>query len=44
MHNLLEGVAQYELKLLFGYLTENLISKNDNLLSIYSFDFGYTKR
>lgn len=44
MHDILEGVAQYEMKLLFGYLTENLISKNDLLLRIYSFDFGYTER
>lgn len=44
MHDILEGVTQYELKLLFGYMTENFISKNDLLLRIYSFDFGYTER
>ncbi len=44
MHDILEGVAQYELKLLFGYLTEHFISKNDLLSRIYSFDFGYTER
>lgn len=31
MHDILEGVAQYEVKLLFGYLNENFIS-NENIL------------
>lgn len=44
MHNILEGVAQYELKLLFKYLTENFISGNYLLLRIYLFDFGYIDR
>ena len=40
MHDSLEGVAQFELKL-FEYNSENVLS----LLSrIYSFDYGYLER
>lgn len=41
MHDLLEGVAQYELKLLFGYLIQHFISEQDLLSRIYSFDYGF---
>ncbi|XP_051947286.1 uncharacterized protein LOC127618717 [Xyrauchen texanus] len=44
MHDLLEGVAQYEIKLLFGYLTQNFISEEDLLSRIYSFDYGFLER
>ena len=42
MHDILEGVAQYELKLLFEYLSENFLSKPD-LSRIYAFDYGYVE-
>lgn len=44
MHDILEGVAQYEMKLLFEYLAENFISKLDLLSRIYAFDYGYLER
>lgn len=44
MHDLLEGVAQYEIKLLFGHLTHNFISEEDLLSRIYSFDYGFLER
>lgn len=44
MHDLLEGVAQYEMKLLFGHLTQNFISEQDLLSRIYSFDYGFLER
>lgn len=45
LHDLLEGVAQYEIKLLFGYLTsQNFISEQDLLFRIYSFDYGFLER
>lgn len=43
MHDILEGVAQYELKLLFEYLSENILSKPDLLSRIYAFDYGYVE-
>lgn len=40
MHDLLEGVAQFELKLLFEHLTSSgSISKGDLLAQVYSFDW-----
>lgn len=44
MHDILEGVAQFEIKLLFEYLSENVLSKQDLLSRIYSFDYGYLER
>lgn len=44
MHDLLEGVAQYEIKLLFGYLTQHFISEQDLLSRIYGFDYGFLER
>lgn len=41
MHDVLEGVAQYELKLLFAYLTEHFLSKQELLSRINSYDYGY---
>ena len=35
MHNILEGVGQYEVKLLFDYLLENFISKESFLNRMY---------
>lgn len=31
MHDILEGVGQFELKLLFGYLSDKIISKQESL-------------
>ena len=44
MHDILEGVAQFELKLLLEYLSENVLSKPDLLSRIYAFDYGYVER
>ncbi|KAK2864168.1 hypothetical protein Q7C36_003322 [Tachysurus vachellii] len=44
MHDILEGVAQYEIKLLFEYLSENFLSKPGLLSRIYAFDYGYLER
>lgn len=44
MHDILEGVAQFEMKLLFEFLSENLLSKSDLLSRIYAFDYGYLER
>lgn len=44
MHDVLEGVAQYELKLLMEYLSENVLSKPDLLCRVYAFDYGYVER
>ena len=40
MHDLLEGVAQYKMKLLFGYLTQHFLSEQDLLSRVYGFDYG----
>lgn len=44
MHDLLEGVVQYEIKLLFGYLTQHFMSEQDLLSRIYGFDYGFLER
>ena len=44
MHDILEGVAQYEMKLLLEYLSENVLSKSGLLSRIYAFDYGYLER
>ena len=44
MRDLLEGVAQYEVILLFGYLAQHFISEQDLLSRIYGFDFGFLER
>lgn len=44
MHDLLEGVAQYMIKLLFGYLTQHVMSEKDLLSRIYHFDYGFLKQ
>ena len=44
MHDLLEGVAQYEIKLLFEYLTHHFISQQNLLSRIYGFDYGFLER
>ncbi|RVE61678.1 hypothetical protein OJAV_G00174850 [Oryzias javanicus] len=44
MHDLLEGVAQYEIKLLFEYFVEHFISEQNLLSRIYGFDYGFLER
>lgn len=44
MHDILEGVAQYEIKLLLEYLSENFLLKPGLLSRIYAFDYGYLER
>lgn len=44
MHDLLEGVVQYEIKLLFGYLTQHFMSEQDLLSRIYGFGYGFLER
>ncbi len=44
MHDILEGVAQYELKLLFDYIAKNFISSDNILLRIDSYSYGYLDR
>ena len=44
MHDLLEGVVQYELKLLFQYLVKDFISLNTLSQRIQSFNYGYSER
>ena len=41
MHDILEGVAQYEVKLLFLYLSDNFISREGILQRVYAFNYGY---
>lgn len=45
MHDILEGVGQFELKLLFGYLSDNkIISKMDICNRIYAYNYGFVER
>ncbi len=44
MHDLLEGVVQYELKLLFQYLVKDCISLDTLSERIQSFNYGYSER
>lgn len=44
MHDLLEGVVQYELKLVFQYLIKNSISLSSLSERIVSFNYGYTEK
>ena len=44
MLDLLEGVVQYEIKLLFGNLTHHFVSEQGLLSRIYGFDYGFLER
>lgn len=44
MHDLLEGVVQYELKLVFQHLIKNSVSVNTLSERILNFNYGYTQR
>jgi len=41
MHDILEGVAQYEVKLLFEYMSCNLIPGDSIPQRLYAFNYGY---
>ncbi|XP_023812750.1 uncharacterized protein LOC111947676 [Oryzias latipes] len=41
MPDILEGVGQFEIRLLFEYLIEHFISKESLLNRIYAFNYGY---
>lgn len=41
MHDILEGVGQYEIKLLLEYLSANIIPSENILLRVYAFNYGY---
>jgi hypothetical protein len=43
MHDILEGVAQYEMKLIFEYLKSDFISHRELQAWIVSFNYGYTE-
>ncbi len=44
MHDILEGVGQYEARLLFEYLIEHFITKESLLNRIYAFSYGYLEK
>lgn len=44
MHDILEGVAQYELKLLFLYFKEQYVTLEELNSRIQSFDYGFMER
>ncbi|XP_057706931.1 uncharacterized protein LOC130924402 [Corythoichthys intestinalis] len=44
MHDVLEGVAQYEMKLLFVYFKEHFVTLEELNLRIQSFDYGFMER
>ena len=43
-HDILEGVGQYEVRLLFGYLIKHLISMEILLNRVYAFNYGYLEK
>lgn len=44
MHDILEGVAQLEVKLVLEYLQENFLTAKELASRIESFNYGYTER
>ncbi|KAL7873590.1 hypothetical protein AOLI_G00126610 [Acnodon oligacanthus] len=44
MHDVLEGVAQYELKLLFEYLKEKHVTSGELHSRMQNFDYGFMER
>ena len=43
MHDILKGVAQYEVKL-FEYLNRNFISNEHILQRVYAFNYGFMEK
>lgn len=43
MHDILEGVAQYEMKLVLQYLKKDFISSHEIIARIHSFNYGHTE-
>lgn len=44
MHDFLEGVVQYELKLVYQHLVKNLLSVKELSEGVQSFNYGYLER
>ena len=44
MHDVLEGVGQYELKLVLEYVQVNFITAREMARRIESFNYGYSER
>lgn len=44
MHDLLEGVVQYELKLVYQHLVKNVLSVKELSEQVQSFNYGYLER
>ncbi|KAI7808364.1 hypothetical protein IRJ41_002977 [Triplophysa rosa] len=44
MHDILEGVAQLEVKLVLQYVQQNFLSADDLAGRIHAFDYGYTQQ
>lgn len=44
MHDILEGVAQFEVKLILEYILENYLTAKELSARIDSFNYGYTER
>lgn len=44
MHDILEGVAQFEVKLILQYVQENFLTAKELAGRIQSFNYGYTER
>ncbi|XP_040924480.2 uncharacterized protein LOC114846307 isoform X1 [Betta splendens] len=44
MHDILEGVAQFEVKLILEYLQKNILTSKQLARRIESFNYGYTER
>lgn len=44
MHNILEGVAQLEVKLVLQYIQHNFLSADDLAGRIHAFDYGYNQQ
>lgn len=44
MHDILEGVAQLEVKVVLQYIQHNFLSADDLVGRIHAFDFGYNQQ
>ena len=44
MHNILEGVAQFKVKLILQYVQENFLTAKELAGRIQSFNYGYMER
>lgn len=44
MHNILGGVAQFEMKLVLHYIQENFLNAEQLAGRIHTFDYGYNQQ